>query len=247
MRDVDHVIYVAGGLDPATAAHRPIEDALGALSPLLCALETVRSVPKVSFTYVSSGGAVYGNPPATVAVETDPPLPVSSYGVSRLAGELYTQMYARTFGIATRVVRCANVYGPGQSPGGSQGAVAVFLDRVGLGLTVTVIGDGSSIRDYVHIDDVTSAISKLVLHRVDCGVVNVGSGSGHSVLELLEVVSTTVGREPVVEFVPRRPHDVNAIVLDISKLRALVSYESTPIGEGVRMTWDLLQARSGAG
>ncbi len=244
--EFDHVVYVAGGLDPASAAHRPIEDALGALSPLLCTLETARKVPDISVTYVSSGGAIYGNPAATIAVETDPPLPVSAYGVSRLAGEVYSQMYARTFGFPTRVVRCANVYGPGQSSSGSQGAVAVFLHRVDHGLPVAIVGDGSAIRDYVHVDDVAAAISKLVLHRVDCGIVNVGSGSGHSVLELLEIVSAAVGRAPVVEFVPRRPYDVNAIVLDISKLRALISYEATSIGDGVRMTWDVLKANAEA-
>jgi UDP-glucose 4-epimerase len=245
MWGVDHVVYVAGGLDPPTAAERPLDDALGALSPLLSTLETMRSVGEVSLTYISSGGAVYGNPVHALATETDPVRPVSAYGVSRLAGEAYSQMYATTFGIPTQVVRCANVYGPGQSHSRPQGAVAVFLNRVAAGLPISVVGNGTSIRDYVHIDDVTSALARLVLDRVDCGVVNLGSGIGHTVVQLLEVVSEAVGRSPVVEFVPRRPQDVDAIVLDVSKLRSLIPYEPTTLEVGVRATWESLKADRG--
>ena len=245
MQGIDHVVYVAGGLDPQTAAERPLDDALGALSPLLSTLETMRSAGDVSLTYISSGGAVYGNPEHALATETDPVRPVSAYGVSRLAGEAYSQMYATTFGIPTQVVRCANVYGPGQSHSRPQGAVAVFLNRVAAGLTISIVGNGSSVRDYVHIDDVASTIARLVLNRVDCGVVNLGSGTGHTVVQLLEVVSETVGRSPVVEFVPGRPHDVDAIVLDISKLRSLMPYEPATLERGVRATWEALNADRG--
>jgi UDP-glucose 4-epimerase len=245
MRGVDHVVYLAGGLDPPTAAELPLEDAVGTLSPLLSTLETVRSIGDVSLTYISSGGAVYGNPTRTLATEADAPRPVSTYGVSRLAGEVYSQMYAATFGITTQVVRCANVYGPGQSHSRPQGAVAVFLNRVAAGLTISIFGNGTSIRDYVYIDDVTSVLARLVLNRVDCGVVNLGSGAGHSVVDLLEVVSRTIGRSPVVEFVPRRPHDVDAIVLDISKLRSLIPYEPATLEDGVRATWETLNADEG--
>ncbi len=242
---VDHVVYVAGGLDPPTAALRPLEDAVGTLAPLLSTLETMRCAGGVGFTYISSGGAVYGNPVNRLATETDRPRPISTYGVSRLAGEAYSQMYATTFGIPTQVIRCANVYGPGQSHARPQGAVAVFLNRVAAGLTITILGDGTSIRDYVHVDDVAAATSRLVLGRVACGVVNMGTGFGHSVIELLKVVSDTVGREPVVEYAPPRPYDVNAIVLDISKLRSVIPYDPAGISDGVKATWDALRAEDG--
>ena len=64
--------------------------------------------------------------------------------------------------------------------------MAVFLNRVAAGLTISIVGDGTSIRDYVHIDDVAASLARLVLNRVDCGVVNLGSGAGHTVVELLE-------------------------------------------------------------
>lgn len=237
MHGIDHVIYVAGGLDPPHAAQRPLDDAVRTLSPLLCTLESLRVHPDTSFTYVSSGGAVYGNPVNAVAVETDLAQPISPYGVSRLAGESYARMYAGTFGIPTRIVRCANAYGPGQSHSRPQGAVAVFLHRIAAGLTATIFGDGTATRDYVHVDDIASALSQLVLSRINCGVVNVGSGSGHTVVALLKIIAEIVEREPMTVFVPQRPYDVHSIVLDISKLRRLIQFDPTPLEAGVRATW----------
>jgi UDP-glucose 4-epimerase len=237
MHGVDHVVYVAGGLDPPTAELHPIDDAVQVLTPLLCTLDAIRGLGNVGFTYISSGGTVYGNPSNEHATELDPARPISAYGVSRLAGEAYSQMYATTYGIPIQVVRCANAYGPGQSHSRPQGAVAVFLSRVAAGLTVSILGDGTAVRDYVHIDDATSVVAQLVMDRVDCGVVNLGSGSGCSVIDLLDVVSATVGRPPVVEFLRRRPYDVDAIVLDISKLRSLIPYEPMALVDGVHKTW----------
>lgn len=120
----------------------------------------------------------------------------------------------------------------------------MFLNRVAAGLPTTILGDGTSIRDYVYIDDVASALSALVLMHVECGVVNIGSGHGDTVIELLDVVKETVGRTPVALYAPRRLHDVDAIGLDISKLRSLIPYAPRPIGEGVRATWTALPSES---
>jgi UDP-glucose 4-epimerase len=237
VQGIDHVVFVAGGLDPPTAESRPIDDAVQTLTPLLSTLDVIRGLANVGFTYISSGGTVYGNPSNARATELDPARPLSTYGVSRLTGETYSQMYAATYGITTQIVRCANAYGPGQSHNRPQGAVAVFLSRVAAGLTISIAGRGTAVRDYVHIDDVASAIAQLVMNRVDCGVVNLGSGSGCSVIDLITVVSETVGRSPVVEFSHRRPYDVDTIVLDISKLRSLIPFDPMSLVDGVHRTW----------
>jgi len=237
MAGVDHVLCAAGGLLPAEAAEQPHTDARGTLSPLLTILETLRRAPTAGLTYLSSGGTVYGNPPRVPARETDPVQPLSAYGVSRLAGELYAQMYARTYGFPVHICRISNVYGPGQSPERSQGAVAVFLHRVALGLPLQIIGDGSAIRDYIHISDVADAVARIVAEGRDVGVVNIGSGRGSSVLGLARQVGTVIGTTPIIDFMPARSHDVSAIVLDITKLRSLIEYEPMGLHEGLRLTW----------
>ncbi len=247
---VSDVVYAAGGLLPPSAAVAPFEDVTATLSPLIHTLETLVSRPEITFTYVSSGGTVYGNPSRIPVRETDPLQPISSYGASRLAGEIYAQTYARGIGINVRVARCANVYGPGQPADRSQGAVAVFLHRVSSGLPVEIVGDGSAVRDYVYIDDIAGAIVQLIDRTIEGAIVNVGSGVGHTVKQLLDSVSAVVGRPAIAEFRPARRHDVAAVVLDITRLQSLIPYTPISLDEGLRRTWDAREARqatTGAG
>ena len=234
---IDHVVCAAGGFLPPEAQESPYLDARGTLSPLLALLEALRNRPTIGLTYLSSGGTVYGNPVRPEVKETDPVAPISTYGVSRLASELYIQMYVRTYHLSAQILRCANVYGLGQPPERSQGAVAVFLHRVEAGLPIHIVGDGSAVRDYVHVGDVAHAVSQLVREGHDVGVVNVGSGRGNSVLELVERVSQVVGRPAVLQFVPGRDHDVKAIVLDITKLTTFIDYAPVALADGLRLTW----------
>jgi UDP-glucose 4-epimerase len=237
LNGVDYVICAAGGLLPPEAQERPAADATATLLPLLSLLEALRKRATVGLTYLSSGGTVYGNPLGLTARETDPVAPISAYGVSRAAAEMYVQMYGRTHGFPVQIVRCANVYGPGQPAERSQGAVAVFLHRVAAGLPLRIVGDGSAVRDYVYVGDVADAIARLVLGQHDTGIVNVGAGRGHTVLEVVEHVSNVVGRPAILEFLPPRPHDVRAIVLDIAKLTALIDYAPLSLSAGLRRSW----------
>ena len=247
---VTHVVYAGGGLLPPAAALSPVEDATATLVPLLALLQALARHRTRTLTYISSGGTVYGNPVRNPVAETDPTRPISPYGASRLAAEVYTQMYSRYAGLRLQTLRCANVYGPGQRGDRGQGAVAVFVSRLTAGLPVQVVGDGHAVRDYVYIDDVADAVTHLVMGDGDAGIVNVGSGTGYSVAAVLEAVSAVSGRDAVVERLPSRAEDVDTIVLDITKLRSLVPYQPLELAEGIRRTmaaWgiaDLTEARS---
>lgn len=237
MEGVDHVLCAAGGLLPSAAAELPFDDARATLSPLLTILEHLRRKPSASLTFLSSGGTVYGNPPRVPACESDPLRPISSYGVSRLAAELYVEMYARTYDFPVKILRLSNVYGPGQSPDRSQGAVAIFLHRVAAGLPLTIVGDGSAIRDYVHVSDVVEAATRIVAGALPVGIVNVGSGCGESVLGLARMVGEVIGVQPILNFIPPRRHDVKSIVLDIGKLASFIDYHPLGLRQGLQLTW----------
>lgn len=238
---VDHVLYAAGGLLPPEAAADPMSDATATLSPLIHTLEALAPIPQVALTYVSSGGAVYGNPSRTPVHETDPSLPISPYGASRLAGEIYAQTHAGALGRVVQIARCANVYGPGQPADRSQGAVAVFLSRVASGVPVSIVGDGSAVRDYVYIDNIADALTRLIYPGAETRTVNIGSGVGHTVMQVLDSVSAVVGRAPVIHHQAARSHDVRSIVLDVSKLKSLMPYAPMSLDEGLRRTWEARQ------
>ena len=236
VRSVDHVVFSAGGVTPPSAEANPPAAAMGMLLPLLAVLESLRERPHISLTYISSGGAVYGDPLHLPVSESDATRPISPYGALHLAAEVYAQMCARRTGAPLHIVRCANVYGPSQAHDRDQGAVAVFLDRISREQPIRIFGDGSALRDYVFIADVADAVSRIVLGGLDVGTVNLGSGRGLTVLEIVRAISTAAGRTAHIEFAPGRDHDVRGVILDVSRLQSFMPYSPTDFVLGLELT-----------
>ncbi len=238
---VDHVVHAVGSLLPQESNARPAEDAATTLPALVSMLEILRFRPGVGLTYLSSGGTVYGNPAQLPAKESGRCDPITSYGVVKLAAEKYIGMYSILYGVPTRILRVSNAYGPFQPTGRSQGIVGAFLAAARDGACVRVFGDGSMTRDYVHVSDVAHAVVELARRPGGPRVVNVGSGVGHTVRDVLEIVRCVTDLELAVDHLPDRGFDVRAIVLDIAILSALVTWDPISFKDGIRKTWhDLL-------
>ncbi len=205
------------------------------LPPLLAVNEALSKRPGVALTYLSSGGAVYGDPDRLPVDESEPALPMSPYGALHLSAELCIQAYARRFGTHVNTLRCANVYGPGQASDRDQGVIAIFLDRISRALPVSIFGDGLAMRDYVLVDDVAGVVARIVEDRIDAGTVNVGSGCGRTLLEVVEAISQAVGTAAILEHKPRRGFDVRSVVLDITRLCSLMPYTPTDFQHGLDM------------
>ncbi len=172
-------------------------------------------VRKIIFT--SSGGTVYGNPRYTPIPESHPTEPICSYGITKLAIEKYLEMFRVLHGLEYQVLRLANPYGERQLTRGNQGVIAVFLGKIIRGESVEIWGDGTSIRDYLHISDVTRAlVQSLAPGRTEERVLNIGSGIGVSVNELLDSIEAVTGRTAERKYLPARSFDVPSNVLDIS-------------------------------
>ncbi|WP_310354355.1 NAD-dependent epimerase/dehydratase family protein [Paraburkholderia strydomiana] len=174
-------------------------------------------VTKVIF--VSSGGTVYGVPQAVPVPETHPTNPVCSYGIAKLAIEKYLALFHQQHGLDYAVLRLANPFGEGQRAESGQGAVAVFLGRILRGETLEVWGDGSVIRDYIYIEDVVTALLLSIDLKGSERLFNIGSGRGHSINEVLDVLERTVGQPAIRRYRPGRSFDVPASVLCIESAR----------------------------
>ena len=107
--------------------------------------------------FASSGGVVYGDPEVVPTPETAPKLPVSPYGVSKLAGEYYLRALGALRGFEGVAMRYANVFGPRQDPKSEAGVVSIFVSRLLANQPLTVFGDGRQTRDYVFVRDVARA------------------------------------------------------------------------------------------
>jgi UDP-glucose 4-epimerase len=231
------VVWCAGGLLPADSNLDPLGDIHASLPPLLTVLQALRARRRGSMTFLSSGGTVYGNPTVLPVPEDHPTRPITSYGVLKVAAEHYVSIYAELYGVPGLILRCANVYGEGQRGDRSQGLVAAVLERVRRGQPVPVFGDGTSVRDYVHVADVVDVVAALRGLAHPPAVVNVGSGVGTTVDELLADVEAVTGSTVRRQAFPARAGDVDRVVLDIGRLRSLVSFTPLGLEVGLRRTW----------
>jgi UDP-glucose 4-epimerase len=246
---VGHVVYCAGGLMPAQSNLHPTADIELALPPLICVLEALRQRPGIGITFLSSGGTVYGNPLRLPVDEDHPTDPITSYGVMKLASEKYIRMYASLYGVPGRILRCSNVYGEGQPPNRGQGVIAAFLHRALTDQPITMFGDGSVVRDYLYAGDLADLVVRLLaepLQPDEPELANMGSGVGTSLKTVVGLIESVTGRAVQVEHKPARAFDIGQIVLDISKLQRLVTFDPVPLETGIRRTWDAIVARQAA-
>lgn len=239
---IGHVAYCAGGLLPADSQRDPERDELLTLRPLRAVLEALRERPGVRLSYVSSGGTVYGEPETLPVSETAPTRPVGSYGKLHLVCEEEIEQHRSQHGLRARILRCSTVYGEHQLPDRGQGAVVTFLHRVERQLPIDLYGGGTTIRDYVYAGDVAKVLVALLERDEEPAVVNVGSGEGTSLLELLRMVEAQVGQRAKVDTHPERGFDVHRIVLDTTRLRDLLDFQPTPLAVGIERTHGWLGA-----
>jgi UDP-glucose 4-epimerase len=229
---------------PKSSNEAPILDVRANLIGTLELLEAARRRGVAKVVFVSSGGTVYGVPQRTPIAEDHPTDPLCSYGIIKLATEKYLQLYHALHGLEYRILRPANPYGEGQCPDREQGAASVFLHRIVNGLPIEIWGEGSVVRDYIHVADVVEAMIAAAFAPTHSRIFNIGSGQGTSLLELVAAIESVTGRKAIVNFKPGRPFDVPRSVLDISRAREELGWEPrVTLVEGLRRTSDWLLAR----
>ncbi len=192
------VIHHAARTSVPRSIAAPVDDAevnvLGSLRLLqLCVKAGVRKV-----IYASSGGAIYGEPRYLPCDESHPIAPLSPYGVSKYAVELYLQVSRVNHGLDYTILRYSNVYGPRQATAGEAAVVARFSSQMLRGLDITINGTGEQERDFVYVGDIVQA-NLLAMAQVGSGTYNLGSEKGVTVNWLFEQLKRLTGykREPL--------------------------------------------------
>jgi UDP-glucose 4-epimerase len=209
----------------------------------LALLEAARDAGTRRFLLVSSGGAVYGDQETFPADEGHPTWPVSPYGVSKRASELYAHFFQVQYGLPFVALRYANVYGPRQDPHGEAGVVAIFALRMLRGEPVIVNGDGKQTRDYVYVGDV-ARMSLLALAADASGPVNVGTGVETDVNTLAQLLLAASGATSRVEHGPAKPGEQRRSVIDAGRAAAVYGWRpEVALAEGLGRTVEFFRAR----
>ncbi len=237
--------HLAAQMDVRRSVDDPRFDADVNIVGMLNLLEASRrsGVKKVIFS--STGGAIYGEQDVFPADESHAKRPVSPYGVSKAAGELYLGYYHAQYGLKYVALRYANVYGPRQNPHGEAGVVAIFSQRAIASRDCTIFGDGGQTRDFVFGPDVARA-NGLAFEKDFVGAVNIGTGIETDINQLYAHIAQAAGSNGTVVHAPGKPGEQRRSCIDPSMARRVLGWEPTvALKDGLRRTVEYFREQAG--
>jgi UDP-glucose 4-epimerase len=238
-----YVSHHAAQMDVRRSVVEPLFDANVNILGSINLLESARSVGLQHFVYISTGGAVYGEPEYLPCDESHPINPICQYGASKHTVEHYLYMYHENYGLNYTVLRYPNVYGPRQDPHGEAGVVAIFTGQMLTGKQVVINGDGDQERDYVHVSDCAQA-NLLAVTIANNGVFNIGSGIGTTVNQLYQTLKEITGYPQDVVHGPPKLGETRRIYLDATKARRDLAWQPTiSLTKGLETTVDYYRSK----
>ena len=219
--NVDYVFHLAAESRLQPAIENPIgaveKNCVGTTVMLQCA----REAGVKRFVYSSTSSA-YGNNPYP-NVETQPDDCLNPYSASKAAGEKFCKMYTDLYGLETVILRYFNVFGQ-RSPARGQYApvIGIFQRQKEAGEPLTLVGDGSQKRDFIHVEDVARA--NYIAATADLGdhigeVFNIGSGKNYSIKDIADVISDNQ------VFIPKRSGEMETTLADITKVESVMGWK----------------------
>ncbi|HEX7973572.1 MAG TPA: NAD-dependent epimerase/dehydratase family protein [Anaerolineales bacterium] len=238
LQDVDCVYHLAARVAVPESILYPREYNATNVGGTVSLMEAMRDVGVRRVVFISSG-AVYGDQGMQPLNETATPNPRSPYAVSKLAAEYYVRSIGDLWGIETVSLRVFNAYGPGQHlPPSHPPVIPNYLRQALRSGTLVMHGDGGQTRDYVYVDDVVSAmISAATAPGISHQVINVGSGTETSVIDLVRVVMEVTGTSAEVIKNPRTDPGVSRMRADLTLAREKLGYQPhISLADGLRLT-----------
>lgn len=233
----DYVSHHAAQMDVRRSVAQPLFDAdvniLGSINLIECAKEF--GVKR--FIYISTGGAVYGEPEYVPCDEAHPINPICQYGASKHTVEHYLFMYHVNYGLKYTVLRYPNVFGPRQDPHGEAGVVAIFTGKMMAGEPVVINGDGEQTRDFVYVRDCAQANYLAATVDHEPGIFNIGWGVPTSINQIFSALAKVTEYSLPVGYGPAKVGETRHIYLNAAKARQNLGWSATVnLDEGMQKT-----------
>ena len=240
VKDVDAVIHLTAH-SLVSSLDGSITNAQVNILGLLNLLEACRknSIPKVIFTSASS---LIGEPSSFQVNEKHDPKPKTAYGITKLTSEHYLRLYNELYNLDYTVFRFFNIYGPFQK----NGLIPSIYKKIQNNEPITIFGKGDQIRDYVYIEDILSFFEKSAVSKVGNGtILNMGTGIGTTILDIVKTMSQILKIEPKIEFQDARPGEIGNFVSDTTLLKETFDLiPNTSVEAGLRKTISWLKENS---
>jgi len=238
------VFHLAAQSKVRPSVEDPVRDAEINVLGTINVLQAAAAAGTRKVVFASSGGAIYGGGAKLPVKESAAKRPESPYGISKKIVEDYFRWFRDFHGLDYTIIAPANIYGPRQDPGLEGGVIAIFALSMLTARRPTIFGDGSQTRDFVYVGDICDAFLK----AADAGsgqLYNIGSGVETSVIDLYDAVAAATGFQDRPQFEAEKPGDVQRSVVDASKAKSGLGWESwTTLEDGLRRTveWYRMQA-----
>lgn len=240
LRGIDFVIHQAALRSVAKSVEDPFAtndvNVFGTLNLLMAA--SAAGVKRV--VYASSSSA-YGDAKRFPQKETDLPVPISPYGVSKLAAEHYCVTFAKTFGLETVSLRYFNVFGPRQNPESRySAAIPAILVKMLKNERPVAEWDGKQSRDFTYVSNVVQAnLRACVVPKISGDVFNIACGATTSILDIIREANSILGLKLKPEYGLKRAGDVRKTYADISKMKNILGVKKiVGFEEGLKLTID---------
>jgi len=193
--------------------------------------------------YISSGGAIYGEPSYLPCDEVHPVAPLSPYGASKYSIELYLNIYKQAYGLDYTILRYANVYGPRQNPEGEAGVVAIFTAQMMRGRPVRIFGDGKQERDFIYVADCARG-NVLALTQGSGRAFNLGVGIPTTVNEIFSNLQEIIEYPSLPIHEPAKAGEVFRIYLNTNRAQTELGWKAqVSLQEGLQQTVDYFRSK----
>ena len=249
---MDYVLHQAALRSVPKSMDRPHEYNEVNIDGTVNVLQAARE-KKVKRVVLASSSSIYGDTTKFPQKETDPPLLISPYALTKLTSEYYSRVFSENYGLETVNLRYFNVFGPRQSLDDEYAVVIPkFITCMFDNENPPIHGDGKQSRDFTYIDNVvdanilaatTPAHSDVIASEAKqsqqtfCEVFNVAAGKDHSILELVYVLNDIMGKNIQPKLGPIRQGDVLRTLADTTKIKRLLNYEAkVSFEEGLKKT-----------
>jgi nucleoside-diphosphate-sugar epimerase len=237
---VDFLIHLAARTSVPQSVVDPVESNHVNIDGTLNVLVAARDAKVKRFVFAASSSA-YGESAKVPKTEAMPAAPISPYGVTKLAGELYAQVFGRAYGLENTCLRYFNVFGPRQDPTSQySGVLSRFMLAVIRNESPVIYGDGEQSRDFIYIANVVDMTLRACVASGSSGmVINGGTGARISLNQVLALLQKITGKKIQAEYDTPRAGDIKDSQADISLAREVLGYQPVvDFEQGLKRTWD---------
>lgn len=232
MEGTDLVFHEAALVSVNRSVESPLHSHETNATPIIHVLDAARKHDVKVVT--ASSSAIYGQPEEVPITESASLTPSSPYGIDKLYLDHHTRLYNELYDLPTVALRYFNVYGSRQQGGPYSGVISIFAEQLASGEPITVHGDGTQTRDFVHVSDVVKANLLAADSETTGEAFNIGTGTEISIRELAEIMSERSNSGSEIIHTEGRAGDIERSVADITKAKDELGYEpSVDLADGV--------------